>query len=108
MGRRKRPYELSVGKPNGLLEVGALDGEDVDEDRLNALKQDVERSGVFEDPALFEEVAAEVEGEFGGGEPQGGRPLPGIGGEGDARVVEEQRLRVLLGSSFRRTVLEMR
>ena len=62
MGSRKCTYELSVGKPNGLLKVGALDGEDVDEDRLHALKEDVERSGVFEDPSFFEEVAAEIEG----------------------------------------------
>jgi hypothetical protein len=61
-GEEKCTDELPVGKPNGLLKVGALNGEDVDKDRLNALKQDVERSGVFEDPPFFEEVAAEIEG----------------------------------------------
>ena len=80
--------KLGVGVPDGLGEIGGGDGEDVDEDGAVAAEEDVEGGGVFEDVAFGEETGAELEGEFGGAEPHGRGPLPRVGGEGDAGVLE--------------------
>ena len=88
-GQKEHADELGVGEPERLLGVEAGDREDVDEDGLCALKEDVERGRVLEDPVVLDEVAAEGEGGLGGGEPERGGPLPGIGDEGDAGVLEQ-------------------
>src|ERR1700722_5337264 len=60
--QKKGANELAVGKPDGLMRVGALDRENVNEDRLGALKENVEWGRVLEEPAVLDEVAAEVQG----------------------------------------------
>ena len=102
-GEEEHADELSVGEPDGLGEVGSLDGEEVDEDGLSALKEDVEGGGVFEYPAVVDEFGGEVEGEFGGAEPEGRWPLPGVGDEWDAGVAESEgcvRIGVWIGEDF--------
>ena len=89
-GEEKHADKLSVGEPDGVGEIGRLDGEEVDEDGLRALKEDVEGGGVFEDPAFVDEFGGEAEGEFGGAEPECGWPLPGVGDEVDAWVAEAE------------------
>ena len=82
-GEEEGADELSVSEPDRDGGVESLDGEQVDEDGLRALEENVERCGVFEDPAFGNEVGAEVEGKGGRAKPERGRPLPGKGPEGD-------------------------
>ena len=83
--------ELSVGEPDRPGEVGTLDGEEVDEDWVDALKEYVQRGGIFEDPTFLEKVGTQTESQFGSGEPKCGGPLPRVGGEGDAGMEQEKR-----------------
>jgi hypothetical protein len=56
-GQKEGADELAVGKPDWLVRVEALDGEDIDEDGVDSLEEDVERRCVFEEPAVINEVA---------------------------------------------------
>ena len=86
---------LSIGQPQTCAWIawGAIqrfEGEDVDEDGTRAVEEDVEWGGVLEHPSGGEGLVAEVEGDRGGGEPLRGGPLPGIGGDGNSGMAEDE------------------
>ena len=75
----------------GLGEIGALDGEHVDEDGSGSLEEHVEWGCVFEDPAFCEELGAEIEGELCCSLPEGRGATGWVGDEGDAWMTEQER-----------------
>src|SRR5580704_16862433 len=56
--QEKSARKLSVGKPQGAPRIAPLNRQQIHKDRARALEENIQWSGIFEDPALTEQLVA--------------------------------------------------
>jgi hypothetical protein len=89
-GKQEGTHILAVRQPDGGVLVAPLEGEDIDEDGPCAREQHVQRGRILENPSVGQRTFAQVEGQFGCGQPLRLCPLPRIAGNGNPRMPQAE------------------
>lgn len=88
-GQQKCSHKLPLCQPDRIGGLPRVKREDIHKNCTRSVEKDIKRGSVFQQIACRHRLAAQVQRQFGGGPPLGGRPFPWIGGEKHARVVDE-------------------
>jgi hypothetical protein len=87
--QQKGTRKLSVGQPQGVAGIAALDREHIHKHWPGTIEKNIQRRCIFEDPAFAQQLGAEFERQLSRSYPLSRRPFPGIRGKENTWMLEQ-------------------